>query len=71
MQIGSVTVVGVSVLLTCLHRFPTTGIQTPDRFVDKIEKQIFKFVWKCKRRRIAMTISEIYYIPILPDFKAA
>lgn len=71
LQIGSVTVVRVSILLTCIHRSPTIGIQTPDRFVDKIDKQIFKFVWKCKAPRITMTILEIYYIPILPDFKTA
>lgn len=53
--IGSVTVVITSILLKCIHRFHTIAIQTPDSFVDKIDKLIFKSVWKCKGSKIIMT----------------
>lgn len=71
LQIGSLTVVSMFILLTRIHRFHTIGIQTPDHFVDKTDKKIFKFVWKCKGSRITMTVMEIYYILTLPDFKTA
>lgn len=49
--IGKCAVVRITILLK-LYKFNAIGIQTPNSFVNTIDKLILKSVWKCKGFRI-------------------